>query len=146
MWKHSIARKINKNRPGVAALEFAVVLPVILILLLGCVDFGRAMHWSIAVSNATATGAHYGATRRRTPLTQDQWETSVGNVVVEELEGHRSFSPADFETNVNVQVEADGNQLVTVTSTYQFPLIVNWPGISDNGIPISSTVTFRQLH
>ena len=58
-----------KTRCGAAAVELAVVLPVLLLLALGCVDLGRAAALNIALSNAARVGAEYGATHRFTSYT-----------------------------------------------------------------------------
>lgn len=50
----------NAQRGGVLA-EFAVVLPVALLLLLGAVDFGRVMALASASANAAHAGAQYGS-------------------------------------------------------------------------------------
>jgi Flp pilus assembly protein TadG len=44
---------------AVAALEFAIALPTLLILLGGIVDFGQAMYCRNALANAIAAGAQY---------------------------------------------------------------------------------------
>ncbi len=42
-------------------LEIALVLPVLLLLLVGAVDFGRAYYVALEVSSAAQVGAGYGA-------------------------------------------------------------------------------------
>jgi hypothetical protein len=42
-------------------LEFAVLLPVLALILVGAGDFGRAFYHSVTVSNAAETGSLYGA-------------------------------------------------------------------------------------
>lgn len=46
---------------GAAAVELALFLPVLLLCLLGAVDFGRVVVAGIAVSNAVKAGVQYGA-------------------------------------------------------------------------------------
>ncbi len=41
-------------------VEFALVFPVLMLLLFGIIDFGRIFHVLIAVSNAAREGARYG--------------------------------------------------------------------------------------
>jgi Flp pilus assembly protein TadG len=50
-----------KRRDGAALAELAVVIPVLGLLLLGVVDFGRAYTTSSVVANAAAAGASYGS-------------------------------------------------------------------------------------
>ncbi|WP_294179703.1 TadE family protein [uncultured Schumannella sp.] len=42
---------------GAAAVEFALILPVLLVLVLGMFEFSRAFHTQIAVTNAAREGA-----------------------------------------------------------------------------------------
>ena len=47
----------SQYRSGAAATEFAVALPILMLLALACADFGRVMHHYQIVSNAARTGA-----------------------------------------------------------------------------------------
>jgi len=49
-----------KRRRGQSAVELALVLPLLLLLLLGAVDLGRAFGVWMALSNAAREGARYG--------------------------------------------------------------------------------------
>jgi hypothetical protein len=46
---------------GSSVIELAVILPVLLLMLLGAVDMGRAYYAAIEVSSAAAAGALYGS-------------------------------------------------------------------------------------
>ena len=50
----------RRPRPGAAAVEFAVVLPVLLVFLLGMVEIGRAIMVSQVLSHAARSGARLG--------------------------------------------------------------------------------------
>jgi Flp pilus assembly protein TadG len=52
-----IARPAGRRSRGQSFVEFALVLPVFLLLLLGAVDFGRVFMSSIAVNNSARAGA-----------------------------------------------------------------------------------------
>ena len=41
-------------------VEFALIFPVLMLLLFGIIDFGRVFHVLIAISNAAREGARYG--------------------------------------------------------------------------------------
>lgn len=51
------------SRRGQSLVEFALVLPLLLLLLLGAIDLGRAFNSSISITNAAREGALYGASR-----------------------------------------------------------------------------------
>ncbi len=58
-----MSRKLQqmKSRTGSALVEFALVLPVLLLLCMATTDFGRLFYHAIAVMNAGSTGSHFGA-------------------------------------------------------------------------------------
>jgi Flp pilus assembly protein TadG len=64
----------RKNQRGAAAVEFALVLPVLLALLFGTVQFGWLMNNYLALTNAASLGAHQLAAERgyTTPYTDTQ--------------------------------------------------------------------------
>ena len=53
-------RSRRRKRWGVAAVEFAVVVPVFLLLLLGMIEFGRAIMVQQMLTNASREGARLG--------------------------------------------------------------------------------------
>ena len=53
---------------GTAMLEFAIALPLLLLVLAGAVDFGSACYVAIEVSNAARAGAQYGAQNGQTMI------------------------------------------------------------------------------
>jgi hypothetical protein len=56
------ARHIRSNRRtlrGQSIVELALLLPVLLMLVLGAVDLGRAFYYASAVANACRVGAQY---------------------------------------------------------------------------------------
>ncbi|MFM0209118.1 TadE/TadG family type IV pilus assembly protein [Paraburkholderia sediminicola] len=64
----------RKNQRGATAVEFALVLPILLALLFGTVQFGWLMNNYLALTNAASLGAHLLASERgyATPYTDTQ--------------------------------------------------------------------------
>jgi hypothetical protein len=52
----------NQNTGGQALVEFAFVLPILLLLMVAIIDFGILFYSQMAVSNAAWEGARAGAT------------------------------------------------------------------------------------
>src|SRR4029077_5456851 len=61
---------------GQSMVEFALVLPIMLLLLAGAIDLGRLFYSYIAVENAAKEGALYGA---RNPLCDDAANSNCPN-------------------------------------------------------------------
>lgn len=50
-----------KAERGASLVELALVLPLLMLLLMGAVDFGRAFYLAMEISGAAQAGAEYGA-------------------------------------------------------------------------------------
>ncbi len=50
----------SRDERGQSAVELAVTLPVLLLILIGTLDFGRAFYSYINITNAAREGAQYG--------------------------------------------------------------------------------------
>jgi hypothetical protein len=55
-------RRRAHGEKGAAAVEFALVLPLLLMLLFGIITFGLAYHEKLALANALREGSRFGAT------------------------------------------------------------------------------------
>ena len=51
----------NSDARGQSLVEFALALPVLLVLLLGIADFGRAFYYTSVIANAARAGAGFAA-------------------------------------------------------------------------------------
>jgi Flp pilus assembly protein TadG len=58
-----------RNEKGQSFVEFALVLPFLVFLLLGIIQFGRAWHNYITITDAARVGARAGAVSRTTACT-----------------------------------------------------------------------------
>jgi Flp pilus assembly protein TadG len=56
---YPLKQAFRENR-GVATVEFAVILSVLLLLVLGILEFGLVWYAKYAITNATREGARYG--------------------------------------------------------------------------------------
>ena len=84
-----------RSRPGAAATELAIIMPVLILLTLGCIDFGRLVNSLIAITNAARAGVGIGIMSRypdpdpSTGTGLANWQKSVCDAVANEL-GDRS--------------------------------------------------------
>ena len=51
----------NNKQSGQNLLEFALTLPLLLLLIMGIFDLGRGIYYYSAIHNAAREGARYGA-------------------------------------------------------------------------------------
>lgn len=62
-------KRLVREQQGAAALEFALVAPLFLILWFGVLDFGLAMYAKGLITNASQEGARYGTIYHLSPPT-----------------------------------------------------------------------------
>lgn len=136
--KSRLAASRTMRRRGAAAAELALLLPTILILVLGCVDFGRFAVTYIAVTNAARAGAGFGAANPPTSHTLSLWRQKVTQAALDEIGG--LGTPVLSQSSPPILNPAPPNPLsndqVQVTVQMQFNTIIPWPGV-----PSSTTVT-----
>ena len=93
-------RQASRSRRGAAVTELAIITPVFLLTVLGCIDCGRFVNASIAVTNAARAGAGVGIMSRypdpdpgvSTGLSN--WQMSICTAVASELGMIADFTPA----------------------------------------------------
>lgn len=132
------SRHRRDRRPGVAALEFALVLPVLITLLLGCVDFGRFPYYQLAVINAAEAGAVYGSTHSYTSTTAAAWQTQVQQAVQNEMQNLSGFDLTQLTITITRGTDSSGATNVSVEVRYPFRSLIAWP-------VLSSSLTLRQV-
>jgi Flp pilus assembly protein TadG len=125
-----LRRADRGTRRAAAATELALLLPVLLLMLLGAVDFGRFAYSSIAVTNAARAGGAYAIMNPFTPSTKAAWMARVEQAARTEMTGQTGFVATDLTvTTTPLPVEPTGLRRVRVEASYPFRTLVDWPGI-----------------
>jgi Flp pilus assembly protein TadG len=68
-----------KDQKGASAVEFAIVLPVLLMILFGIIEFSVAFFDKAMITNASREGARAGIVLRNPPLTDVEITDIVNN-------------------------------------------------------------------
>jgi Flp pilus assembly protein TadG len=134
----------SQKRTGVAAVEFAVVLPLLITILLGATDFGRFSHSTIAVANAARSGAAFASMNPWNSSTQAAWSAGITQAVADELNQTAGFDNSLLVVNITNIVESGGLRRVSVQVTYPFSMIVNWPFLPST-FDMRQTVVMRTI-
>jgi Flp pilus assembly protein TadG len=108
-------RKLSARRPGQALVEFALVLVMLLLLMLGIVQFGRAWNLKQVLDDAAGVAARRAAVADPT-VTLD----TVRHVVMDRLR-NSSFDTTNVTVNV-FNFHAPRGTIVTVTVIYPYTL------------------------
>jgi Flp pilus assembly protein TadG len=126
---------MSDRRAGVAAVELAVLLPLMSFLFVITVDFARIFNLSLTLTNCARNGAFYGSD----PLAAAQSTfTSIGQAAQAEAP---NLSPAPTVTS-STGTDGSGNPYVSVTVSGQFQTIFKYPGVPHT-TTVSRTVQMR---
>ncbi len=123
-------------RRGAAAVELAVLLPLIAFLLLIATDFSRVFYYSIIVTNCARNGALYASD----PTTATQ--TPYTSIEQAALADAPNVSGATVTSSTGSS--SSGGGYVDVTVKYTFHTITSFPGIP-NTVELTRTVRMRQV-
>ena len=154
-------KKARYRRRGASAAELAIILPVFVTIILGCVDFGRFAYNYIAVSNAVRAGAAWAMMNPPSNMgpgpaagvaVPTGWQTSLTTAVSNEMSLQPGFQSGSLTVGtVTPVLNADNTTYrFTVTATYPFTTVVTWNfsvfgttlGIP-NSLTLASSVTTR---
>lgn len=127
----------RSRRRGSITVEFAILSPVLVMLMLLIVDFGRFAHTYIAVSNAARAGASIGSFNAPTPGSKPLWDLAIRQAVEDELATNTWFNSGKLVIAAPVLIdEGNGLRRVEVDVTYPFQTVINWPFLPGYNDPV----------
>lgn len=142
----ALIRRFHEREAGGAMVELAVVLPLLLVIAIGVMDYGRVFATSVTVANAARAGAEYGTANLGNYLDQTAIQNfakldaaEAGTVTVSSRTFYvcgttESTSPSCGGAAPEVYVEVTASKVVS--------LIMRYPGIPPS-ITVSRMATFR---
>lgn len=146
----------RRSPRGQAMAEFAIILPILLALVGGGIDFARAFEGAMTLQTAARNAAEAAA---YTATTLSQAETKARAVVCAEtqrLSGFVAGSGGNVATCTNPAMTVTYNTsatapgantryplvTVTVTTSLDFDLIVPWPLLPNGAWTLGTTQSF----
>ncbi len=128
-------RGLWRGETGQSLVEFALILPLLILLLFGTIEFGRVFSSSLVLTNAAREGARLGAVGK----TDTQIIQSVRDMCSPLVDG----DALDVEVQPTEGVRVPGGE-VTVTVRYSVPLVTPvLSGIAPNPFPLNAKATMR---
>jgi len=128
----SLRRRVlpRRSRQGQAAVELALALPMMMLLIFGAVEFGTAMYDKAVITNASREGARFGIVATTPRKSNREIQDIVSNYSKRYLINYRKTTADTAITTVTCQAPAPTNctpaqrtsgVLMIVTSSYTFP-------------------------
>jgi len=169
---HRKARSLSGCRRGIASLEFAMILPLIAVMLFGMIDIGRLLTDYHLVSKSVRDATRYLARVDAAAMTLTCASIDNGSAPVTEaknlaLTGKIDGVPAadallkywtdpasitvtpsckdnSTATYAGFYAGVDNIPIVTVSATVSFPLLSAW--VLDRGTTLTFTLQHQEIH
>lgn len=128
-------RRRHDEESGQSLVEFAMVLPMLLLILFAVIDFGRILQAHVSLTNAVREGARVGA---------------VGGSP-SEIQARVTTTASGVDPTVSATIPEISGQSVVVTASASIQLITPlgslitqvFRGSMSNNFPISATADMR---
>jgi hypothetical protein len=132
-----------KNQRGASAVEFAVVLFPLVLLVFGIIDFGFLLYDKAMLTNASREGARAGIVARTTRLDASEIQGVVNNYL---SDGNSLIPPLNPFPPANIPITKPASPVfgdeLTVTVNYQYNyFFLSIIGISSK--PLTAYTTMR---
>ncbi len=141
----------SKTERAQSLVELAISFPVVLLLLLGTLDFGMALYSFLVLRDAAQEGALYGSFN---PNNRVETESRARNIAPNDSDA-LYFYPVELTNKdiveIDIQTSSDNCQgitdgyanSITVTAKYSYPMIMPFASqiIGSKTIPLTATAT-----
>ena len=124
-------RRFIRNERGQDLAEYALILPIFLLIIMGIFDMGRAVYYYSALQNSVREGARYG-------IIHPDDIAGIESVVLQKAVG------LDIR-GMNVTTSYPSEDTIQVRATFSFPIITPIIGalFGSNQISLSGQATMH---
>ena len=122
------------SRPGVAAVEMAVLLPFLALMFAITVDFARVYYYDLTLTNCARNGALYGCS---SPTNS----TDTAGIQAAALQDAANLATQP-KVSSSTGTDAEGFPYVDVTVKWTFKSFTRYVGLK-NSLPLTRTVRMR---
>jgi Flp pilus assembly protein TadG len=112
-----------RSQTGQAIVEFCIVLPLLLILLIGTIEFSLVLYNQAVITNASREGARAGILAQTPPKTAGEIWNIVHNYCATRLITFQATAPSVSSVSTN-WTNPSVNDTLTVTVNYNYGFLV----------------------
>lgn len=127
------------NERGASAVEFALLLPLLMMILFGIIEFGMALYRQAILTNASREGARLGIVQSVPAITSGQINTRIDAYLTA-----AGIAPGSVTRAISPIVSVTGTP-VTVTLTLPYTFVV-LPGLTSITPTINLTASTAMSH
>ena len=133
------------SQKGAAMVEFAIVLPVLLLIVFGIIEFSLALYNKAVITNASREGARMGIVYAEPAITTGEITTTVENYCQDFLVSFgAAAAPATTVAGGPCGEGTSGNSLtVTVDYQYTFLVLPNFSNFLGPNLNLSAETVMR---
>lgn len=149
---HNTFTRLLKGESGLQTVELAFLLPVLLLLVFGTIDFGRGYHSWLIITNGAREGARAAAVGKPASLITTKVQDAVSGLSVKSVQtGSCGSSQEGALCVTTTNAVGPSGSAVTVNVRYNFaflvmPGIMAWAGaptLSSGVFPLTASSTMR---
>jgi Flp pilus assembly protein TadG len=137
----AVRPRSRRRSRGQALVEFALIVPIFMVIAFGTIDFGLAFDASIGISNAAREGARAGVTTPTLTAVSARVREVAGRLNDSTLTISVSCKTAAGAACAGGLSGAVSGTTIVVTVGYSYPMIT--PIAFGTRIPLSSTAQMR---
>ncbi|MCZ8368381.1 MAG: pilus assembly protein [Porphyrobacter sp.] len=149
MRHYNVFRHLLNSQSGASAAEFALIVPLIVLLITAAIDFGGLIYTRLQVASATHAGASFASTQAFDVAAITTAIAGGASIAVTAATPLQTCGCPNASTGIALATCGDtctaggaAGKYVTVSASMNYSLIYPWPGLS-NPVSISSTATVR---
>lgn len=120
---------------GQSIAEFALILPFLLIMALGAIDYSRVYYQDVQVLHAARNGAAFGSASATNAINHAAIQAAALDGVT---------LPSTPTVNDSLLGDSSGGQSVQVSVESQYRTLISWPGLP-NSFTLKHTVESKVL-
>ena len=111
-------RKKLRSEAGASAVEFALLLPLLMMILFGIIEFGLALYQQAILTNASREGARLGIVQSVPAITNGQINTAIDSYLTP-----AGINPGDVSRTIVAGGVTGTPVQVTLTLPYTFAVL-----------------------
>ena len=142
--RHLIRRRLNlKSERGAALVEFALVVPFLMLIMCATIDFGLAVYTLNNLTAAVREGGRFASSRIPPPGVNDLAVQDRVYGYISQMNNNGMTQAQVRATITNTAMDADGNITVKITGYLYKPFTPLAPLLNLGVISLNRTAIFR---